>query len=340
VLLLPFSWAYGLGVALRNGLYDLGFQKSHGVGIPVISVGNITVGGTGKTPLSLFLLEWLSARGLRPAYLSRGYGRSTQGYREVIAHGDATDFGDEPLLVKARFPSLPVAVCEDRVAGARRLIADHQPDVLVLDDAFQHRRIHRDLDIVVADAGRLPQHDWLLPAGRLRERLRGLRRAHFVVISKVPDGGSLPESPLPAAQTAWARLAPESLAPLGGGGERPLSDLLQAPVLAFCGIGNPEPFRRSLLSLGADLRAFRPFADHHPFTEGDLREILGIFARFSQEPAALIVTTEKDAHRLGDSPQAGLLAQVPVVALRVGWEWIEGGDRLAALLEQLIKKKK
>jgi tetraacyldisaccharide 4'-kinase len=339
-LLLPLSWAYGLVTGLRNVLYNRGWKKTFPVGVPVISVGNITAGGTGKTPLAMYLMELLAAKGLKPAYLSRGYGRRTKGFLWVNPeHGTAEKFGDEALQVASRFPALPVAVCEDRVAGARRILAEQGCDVLVLDDAFQHRRIHRDLDIVVADASRMPQRDFLLPAGRLRESLRGLQRAHFMAVSKT--GAELPPSPLPENCTGYARLTPVALVHTSARKGKLSPDSLRGiPVFAFCGIGNPEPFRQTLLALGADLRGFRTYPDHHPFTAGELREILNIFTGFSREASsALILTTEKDYHRLRGTPAAELLKDQPVAYLEVGWEWISGGDLLRELIHKQIRKK-
>lgn len=338
-MLLPFSWAYGLVTGVRNGLYNRGWKKSYAAGVPVISIGNITAGGTGKTPLAMYLLEKLQARGLKPAYLSRGYGRKTKGFYWVDAlKGNSEQFGDEALQVAARFPAVPVAVCEDRVTGALRILEERGCDVLVLDDAFQHRRMRRDLDIVVADATRMPQGDLLLPAGRLRESLRGLRRAHFLAVSKT--GSELPPSPMAESLTGYARLAPLSVVGINDAAlSVPVSALKGAAVFAFCGIGNAEPFRQSLLDLGTDLQGFKAFPDHHPYTAAEVLEILNIFTGFSRKTSpAMIVTTEKDYHRLRGTSPGELFKDHPVVYLQVGWEWIKGGEKLDELINIQLSK--
>jgi tetraacyldisaccharide 4'-kinase len=345
ILLLPFAGMYAAVMRLRNWAYDRGWKRSHGVGVPVISVGNITVGGTGKTPMAEFLLGKLLEMGYRPAYLSRGYGRSTKGYFHVTpGAGGPSTFGDEALQVATRFPQVPVAVCGDRVEGARRLLAAHQPDVLVLDDAFQHRRIHRDLDLVMVDVSRKPWEDRVLPMGRLREPLAGLQRADVFVFTKFvnPIKGKAAVGELrtlfPGKALATMTLKPRSIHPIFPQGlpSPGLSALKGMPVVAFSGLGNNAFFRETLESMGAQIIAFVPFPDHHPYGPADLEKIFQAFEAQKEIKGklapALILTTEKDYFRLKEMAWMEKYTHLPIHYMEVGmvpmddlagWEQLE-----------------
>lgn len=345
--LLPLSWMYGAIMSLRNHAYDQGWKRSHACGIPVISVGNITVGGTGKTPMAEFLLARLLEMGYRPAYLSRGYGRATKGFLMVSpTAGSAERYGDEAFQVASRFPSVPVAVCESRVEGAKQLLAVHNPDVLVLDDAFQHRRIQRNLDMVMVDVGRMPMQDHVFPAGRLREPLRGLRRAQVLVTTKF----STVEEANRAAQALRARF-PEALLcsmALEARGIHPFFPVHTPPVdratlggraaIAFSGLGNNAHFKATLERLGVDVRVFHPFPDHHAYTLEDIEKILHSIEGQTEIKGnfapALILTTEKDFFRLKAMPWMKRHAHLPMYYLEVGMKPLDGWEQV----EQKIKK--
>lgn len=331
---------YGAGIALRNIAYNKGWKKNYPMPVPVISVGNITVGGTGKTPLAEFLLEKLQAMGRNPAYLSRGYGRSTKGYLRVNpADAEGLRYGDEALQVARRFPELPVVVCEDRVAGVRRLLAETNADVVVLDDAFQHRRIARDLDIVMVDASRPPWKDALLPSGRLREPIRSLRRADAMLVSKLPTTGAqevLDEildrfgKDLEVAAFDLEMLevrhffTDESMAP---------ADLERYAGAAFSGLGNNKYFFAGVNEVLGKCVATTPFRDHHAYTKSDIEKILGILPRIEENKpkfdGPVILTTEKDYVRLRSMPWFDDLKDQPLYYIKVamvprrGWEGIE-----------------
>lgn len=186
--LLPLSWLYGLAVRVRNALFDLGVLKSESFDVPVISVGNITVGGTGKTPHVEYLIDLLRHK-CRVAVLSRGYKRKTRGYVVADSTATARTIGDEPYQMKHKFPDVTVAVDRDRRHGIRRLTEDKSADgidVVLLDDAFQHRYVKPGINILLVDYHRLIIYDKLLPAGRLREQLSGKNRADIVIITKCP----------------------------------------------------------------------------------------------------------------------------------------------------------
>jgi tetraacyldisaccharide 4'-kinase len=351
MLLLPFSLLYGGVMALRNFAYDRGWKRSYRVSIPVISIGNITVGGTGKTPMAEFLLAKLHTMGFKPAYLSRGYGRVTKGYLPVNPEkGGASEFGDEALQVAHRFPWLPVAVCEDRVAGAKTLIATQEPDILVLDDAFQHRRIRRDLDWVMIDASRLPTSDWPFPAGRLREFRSGLRRADTLILSKFNNPGvrqaavnkiklRFQHQPL-----AGFDLSPQAIRPCFPS-ETPLlhpdgnlEQLEGHTAIAFAGIGNNNHFAAALKGLGLQVLEFFPFADHYAYQPKDIEKILAHFEALREIKGklapAFVVTTEKDHFRLKTMPWMQQFAHQPLFYLEVAMEPLFGWENM----EQKIKE--
>lgn len=343
-LLVPFSLLYYTGIQLRNKFYDWGWNKSYKVEVPVISVGNISTGGTGKTPVAEFLMAWCDAHGMRSAYLSRGYGRKTSGFRHVPPNdGTAADYGDEALQVAARFPHLPVAVCEDRVAGARKLIEIHQPDVIILDDGFQHRRIRRDLDIVVIDAARPPHKDLLLPAGNLREPRSALKRSQFLLFNKITASEQIAGLKQRYSAFPHAFSSLESMSLCSFDGEiQPVETLQGQGVIAFSGLGNNESFRNTLTAAGAEIIAFRPFSDHHPWNPSDFEKILAKFAAgpiISGKPGSwILVTSEKDFHRLRGLDWMKKYADFPFFYLKIGLKWLEGKEEFTDLLNRTLNR--
>ena len=275
------SQLFAAGVALRNGLYDRGVFKTRRLVRPVISIGNLSVGGSGKTPFVIALGELLTRRGISFDVLSRGYGRKSQGVAVVDRDGSANEFGDEPLLI-ARKLQVPVIVSAERYEAG--LLAEKQfaSKLHLLDDAFQHRRLHRDFDIVMFPAEDLG--DTLLPLGRLREPISSLRRADAVVVT-----GELENED---AVRRWLR-APGNLWRAQRALEVPS---ITGSAIAFCGIARPAQFFEALRSKGSELASTISFPDHHRYSERDI-------ARLQREKAArgasCFVTTEKDAINLG-----------------------------------------
>ena len=339
-LLLPLSFLYGLGIYLRNLAYNNRWKKGKKLPVPIISVGNITVGGTGKTPMAEFLLEHLLSMGQRPAYLSRGYGRSTRGYLRVsAAAADGMRFGDEAFQVAHKFPKIPVVVCEDRVAGVKRLLSESEVDVVVLDDAFQHRRIHRDLDIVMVDGSRLPAKDWLLPAGNLRESRRGLHRADFVAVAKRPPGQSAAALPaLVEAERYGFKTTVFDLKPVGVYhffSEKVISiaELQGQSAHLFAGLGNNRFFFQQTAKLLQEKRSETAFADHYLYQKNDLEKILANLGPPNKNKpkfdGAIILTTEKDYFRLKSLPWIGDFSEFPFYYLKVkivpvaGWKCMD-----------------
>jgi len=327
-------------VALRNALYDLGLKATGSVDAKVISVGNLTTGGTGKTPMVEWLATWLRERGLRPAVLARGYGRPTQTGTQERQQRPA-NLNDEGLLLQANVPGLHVIVGADRLKSAQTALLEIEPppDCFVLDDAFQHRRIERDLNILLIDSLDPFGFGHLLPRGLLREPIHNLRRADLVVLTRAdqrdePAIASLaqkvhqiaPEMPiLTAAHRLKGILQRKDLSPVGEGwvkGKR---------LFAFCGIGNPEGFRKALAGLDTTIAGFREFPDHYWYGEDDLHEIAAEAERLEAEAT---ITTQKDAVRLSEDAELRL----PLLCLRVGIEFLTGESLLTDHLSDLFPK--
>ncbi|HZT82310.1 MAG TPA: tetraacyldisaccharide 4'-kinase [Gemmataceae bacterium] len=303
------SVPYGLGVRLRNGLYDRGWRRVERAPVPVVSVGNLTLGGTGKTPCVEYVARFYRERGLRAAILSRGYGAGA-------------GRNDEALVLEENLPDVPHLQGADRAALARAAAEELESEVLVLDDGFQHRRLARDLDVVLVDATNPWGHGRLFPRGLLREPRAALRRAGVVVLTRCDQASAEARG---RVREEAARLAPEAPVaeavhrPVGlvdsDRGVSPVSALTAGPVAAFCGIGNPEAFRRSLAALGADVVAFRAFPDHHPYGRADVEALRG-WAR-GQATDCVVVTTQKDLVKLRLPDLAGRRLWALRVALHV-----------------------
>ena len=309
--LLPLSWLYGLGVRFRNFLFDVGILKSQDYKVPIISVGNITVGGTGKTPHVEYLAKLLKDQ-FKVAVLSRGYKRKSHGY--VLADKDTPmrQIGDEPYQMRQKFPGITVAVDKNRRRGIARLTEDDTVDVILLDDAFQHRYVKPGINILLVDYHRLIIYDKLLPAGRLREPLPGKNRADIVIVTKCPK--ELKPMEYRVITRAMNLYAYQTLyfSTLEYGELRPvfpqvrssltLSQLSSHNVLLLTGIASPRQLSEDLKPLVKSITPMA-FADHHHFTQKDL---LRLSATFEAMPSPkVIITTEKDATRLNDAGELG-----------------------------------
>ena len=321
------SWPYGLVVRLRNGAYAAGWARATRVEVPVISAGNLTVGGTGKTPFVEYLAGFLSQHDRRVAVLSRGYG----------GNGGPND---EALVLEENLPDVPHLQGPDRAALAAIAIEELESEVLVLDDGFQHRRLARDLDVVLLDATCPWGYGHLLPRGLLREPPSGLRRAGAIVLTRCDQATA---TELEQLRQRVERLAPG--VPVAETVHRPLALIQSGPqsttpdwlrgrsVAGLCGIGNPEAFRRTLTDLGAEVIDFRVYPDHHAYNREDVEEMRG-WARGLPAEAA-VVTTQKDLVKLRLVELAGR----PVWTLRIGLAFHSGQARLEALLEGVLRRR-
>ena len=314
--LLPLSWFYGLGVGFRNLLFEMNILKSHSYKTPVISVGNITVGGTGKTPHVEYLIRLL--KGLtHVAVLSRGYKRKSKGFLLATADTPIHDIGDEPYQIKQKYPEVEVAVDKKRTRGIDNLISGNctkkEVDAILLDDAFQHRHVKPGLNILLVDYHRLIIYDKLLPAGRLREPVKGKNRADIVIVTKCPATLNPMEFRVltkqmnlyPYQQLYFTTIKYEPMHPLFDGTERmEIKDLADKNILLLTGIASPKQIYYDLKPHAKNLQPLR-YGDHHNFKKKD---IIRINAEFDALPSPkIIITTEKDAVRLKDveglSPQ-------------------------------------
>ena len=304
--MLPLSWLYGLGVRLRNQLFELGILKSRSFDIPIISVGNITVGGSGKTPHVEYLIRLLKDHA-KVAVLSRGYKRKSKGY--VLA-GDETpmkDIGDEPFQMKTKFPDTHVAVDKNRCHGIDMLTGNKETsdtDGILLDDAFQHRYVKPGVNILLVDYHRLIIYDKLLPAGRLREPQSGKARADIVIITKCPKDMKPMEYRViikamnlyPYQQLFFTTLEYDNLRPMFCGEERPLKSIgKNENILLLTGIASPKQMIYDLKEYSGSITPLT-FPDHHQFTSNDIERINEAFKAMPSPKT--IITTEKDNARL------------------------------------------
>lgn len=299
--LLPISYLYKLGVTFRHRLFDWGILKQEKFEVPVICIGNITVGGTGKTPMAEMVIAYMSQRH-RIALISRGYGRKTNGYIEVRADAHYRQVGDEPLQIKRKFPDTVVVVCERRVEGIRRLLQEHPDvDLIIMDDGFQHRYVEPKVNVVMIDATRPVQHDRMLPAGSLRDTLDQLHRANYFIVTKCPENMApidrriLRKVLIQAAYqrvyfTRFESFRPQPLFPE----EVDLDLNYGQEVIALSGVGNPGPF---VDGLKGSYRVVEDVCleDHHVYKVKDINLLDGLL---KAHPQAVVIMTEKDAVKL------------------------------------------
>lgn len=310
----PAAFIFGLGVRLRNALYDRHLLSARRLQGPVVSVGNLSVGGSGKTPFVVLLGEMLNARGVRFDVLSRGYGRKTRGVALVDPVGIAAQFGDEPLLIARRL-GVQVLVGEDRFAAGEFAEREFGQRLHLLDDGFQHRSLHRDFDIVLVTPE--DARDRLLPAGRLREPLNSLNRADAVVLTS----GALAEDFPLDGKLVWR--ARRGIVP----------DHVPVSPVVFCGIARPKNFLLQLRTAGCTPVAEAFFRDHHAYTEQDVRELRQLRERSG---AGGFVTTEKDAINLGPM----LTALAPVAIVPVKMELLDFDNALDTMLRIIDERRR
>ena len=315
--------AYRLGASARNLAFDHGLKPTRRAPIPVVSIGNLTLGGTGKTPAVEWVARWYRAQGRRVAILSRGYGQ-------------AGGMNDEGQVLEENLPDVPHLQDRDRAALAMIAAEELESELLVLDDGFQHRRLARDLDLVLLDALDPFGLGRIFPRGLLREPIRSLRRDDLVILSRADlvDPARRQSIRIEAERHAgplrWveARHAPRDLLQADGLSS-PLEPLQGQRVAAFCGIGNPEGFRRTLANLGLTVVGFRAFGDHHPYSATDVADL----AAWARELGAdLALTTQKDSVKLRMSH----LGRLPLHALRIGLQVLDGVPFLDDALGRLL----
>lgn len=315
--LLAASGPYRLGVWWRNRAYDRGRRPVVRAGVPVVSVGNLTLGGTGKTPCVEYVAGFYRDRGKQVAVLSRGYGA-------------AAGPNDEAMVLEDNLPDVPHLQDADRAAAAQRAVEELESEVLVLDDGFQHRRLHRDVDVVLIDATTPPHRDRMFPRGTLREPEGSLKRAAVALLTRCDQAPDADETRTrlttryPHLTVATSEHRPVEL--LGGDGAEPVENLRGKVLAGFAGIGNPPAFRRTLDGLGATVADFRAYPDHHPYTRADVDDLRAWATKLPAD--AVVATTQKDWVKLRLPDLAGR----PLRAVRVGIAFRDGQDGFDAAL--------
>jgi tetraacyldisaccharide 4'-kinase len=354
--LAPLGMLYGVAARGRLRLYRSGLLKSENVGVPVISIGNLTTGGTGKTPLVEWAARAVAGEGRRACVLTRGYGRADEGRRVVASDGarvlaEVSECGDEPRLLAERLLGAASVVCDrDRVAAARWAKENLGAEVFILDDGFQHLRIARDLDVVTLDATSPWGGGHMLPRGRLREPQSGLARADCVVITRADAAANLEELRAEVVRLCGGRAAvvasrvhTQGLKPLWGSSASVEEDATESeveerapnakveegmPVAAFCAVGNPRAFFEHLRRDGFELRHTRAFADHHAYTSSEVEAFTSEAVR---RGARLVLTTAKDAVKL-----RGMKFALPCYVVEIGLEFEDEGVLLSVLLRKAV----
>lgn len=334
----PLAPFYGAVVRLRNRAFDAHPERASRVGVPVISIGNLSTGGTGKTPLTLLLAESLQAAGWANAVVSRGYGgKRTSEVMDVGPESKAAQVGDEPLLLARRLGPGRVVVARERAAGAARALAlNPSAKALLLDDGFQHRALHRDLDLLVLDGVRRWGNGKMLPMGDLREPQDSAKRAHALVVTR---GGLAPKDEVEAWWKQYGSGGPTFYVDFAIGALRSFNakdgpQRLELPakglghLFAFCGLGHPEAFFADLLVAGLSWSGTKIFRDHHSVRPGELRQVQEAAAK---EGATGLVCTEKDAVKFGIEHLAVL--QMP---LWIAEQKVIGGEALLAWIQEWL----
>lgn len=335
LLLVPFALLYVAIVTLRNKFYDWHIFRSHKIpNCTVISIGNITIGGTGKTPAVEFLAKYLTAKGKKVAVLSRGYQRESKGTL-LVTNGQTIfanprNSGDEPYLLARHLSNVPIVTEGDRYKGGMFLKKKFNPDYLILDDAFQHRKIYRDLDIVLIDSLNGLKNQFPLPRGVLREPLKGLTRADVIWLTRVDQTNEISSvvcsitkrTAVPIIKTIHQ---PQSLYSLSTEKQFRLESLKSRKVFIFSGIGNPDAFHNTIAKLQADIKGNLLFKDHHKYNRSDLRKI---DSKAQQSNAEWTITTEKDALRIYELP----VLKIPIFYLKIELKICDGIEQLEKIL--------
>ena len=339
--LLPLSLFYGLVVLIRNWLYDAGLLKSREFELPVISVGNLEVGGAGKSPMTEYLVR-LFKNNNQLATPSRGYGRSTKGFINATATSTATEIGDEPAQFKHKFPDVTVSVCEDRVAGIEKLKASR--NLIILDDAYQHRAVKPGLSILLFDYNKLFDPHLVLPAGNLREPFSGKWRADMMVVTKCPPNLSEKEktrcyyrvNPLNWQPLFFTSIAYLPLQDMQGEGVGYKFDA-ETTVFLLTGIANPVPLVDYINGLTRNI-VHHNYPDHHQFTLKNIAKLADAFAACKSQKK-VIITTEKDAQRLGVHELMPVVSRLYVLVIPIGIRFLgDAQESFDKLVKDYVRK--
>lgn len=339
IILSPVAVLYRAGVAVRYALYTLGIKKRIAFNLPVITVGNLSVGGTGKTPHVAWMLDWLGKR-YKVGMISRGYGRTTNGFR-LITDGEGPEtIGDEPWMLHQQFPDVPMAVGERRILAIPMLL-QHHPDieVIVLDDAFQHLPVKAAYNVLLTTWQRPFTKDFLLPAGRLREPRSAAQRADAIVVTKCPETSTVEERQGIAAQVQVHANQWVGCSGLRYGAPYPLwptAKPLPSAMVAVAGIASPEVFFQAVKELADGAVETLSFPDHHRFRQRDIERISRLFGNLAG-PSKGCITTAKDAVRLLPFQQAFQAAGIDFWVLPVNVHFFDREEAIQQRIEDCIK---
>ena len=325
ILLLPFSFLYGIIVRLRNFLFDIGVLKQQSFRSFVINVGNLSAGGTGKSPHVIYLIGLLKNK-YKVAVLSRGYGRSSKGFKWVKPESSSIQVGDEPLQYVNLFNDIHAAVCESRVEGINQIEKESECEIVLLDDAFQHRYVKPDFNILITDYSDLFYNDQLLPAGRLREPKSGVKRADVVIVSKSPENISQELknqitnkiSGYGIKQTMFSYMRYGDTMKFGSGEKMPIAYLRNCDVIIVAGIAKPKPLIDFVNENAKSITEFI-FKDHHQFTSGEIIKIKESYQAIvaKNNGPVVVLTTRKDWMRLNSSELKHLHQTLPIAVLDI-----------------------
>ncbi len=343
-ILIPFSWLFELVVLMRNWMYDRNMLAIHDVGIPVISVGNLTVGGTGKTPVVIFIADRLMHAGKKVSVVSRGYKRRSNG-PVLVSDGkniltDSKNGGDEPVEIAQRFPGVVIGVDEKRSRIARRIVEEFHPDVMIMDDGFQHRALKRDYDIVIVSARQNPMKTAMLPAGRRRESLHSLKRASMVIITKSENAMMTESLRQHIREFTKAPIAACSFKPVfvhdhSRSINIKLDEVKGKKCVAFCGVGEPESFFQSVIGIGISTTNRVIFSDHHHYTISESEDIIGLG---KNNKCDFILTTEKDIAGMDSAVYQILKNRSTLCSLTMTAEFVEGEEVFMNYIQNAIGK--
>jgi tetraacyldisaccharide 4'-kinase len=340
LLLFPFSLIYGLIVVMRNFLYDAGLFKSRRFDFPVIAVGNLEVGGAGKSPMTEYLIRLLK-NDFKLATLSRGYGRETKGYLTAPTTATAIQIGDEPAQFKHKFPDVTVAVCEKRVNGIEQLKQDHE--LIILDDAYQHRAVKPGLSVLLFDYNSLRNPHWVLPAGNYREPFFGKWRAGIIIVSKCPVDLSQDQlerivadiAPRPYQQMFFTTINYLGLQDMDGNINETTIDT-DTTVFLLTGISNAQPLVSHIKKQTLHV-IHHNYPDHHQFSLKNITKLADEFAACTSQKK-VIITTEKDAQRLGEQQLLPLVKKLPVLVLPIGVNFLHNGQEFNEMIIEYVRK--
>ncbi len=335
LILFPFSIIYGLAVKVRNHLYNIGYTKSFRFEVPVIVVGNLSAGGTGKTPMVEYLIRLLTGN-YSPAILSRGYKRSTKGFYLADDSSSSNLIGDEPMQYHNKF-DIPVAVCEDRVEGIPKILFERpETDLIIMDDGYQHRAVNPYISLLLTDALNIFTDDYLLPSGRLREHRREAKRADVIIITKLTTGTSNVE--IDKIEKSIRKYNSDSPIffttlkyhpPIGfDGKEMPSSE----SVILLSGIAKSETLVNYIVDFWS-MKEHLKYADHHEYTSKDIDKI----CKVQKQNNIPIITTEKDAARLKNPEWKQKLAGIPIYYLPISISFIKNGSEFDKWVTEKIQ---